>query len=425
MPCTGDVLSILTGPRAYSEIMSSTKAERRPFLRSPWVVPAAVSGAVAVALVSQPLLATGDSNDLPDITAEQLIANVLDAEPQAISGTVVHTARLGLPDMLFTEATGADPISLLGGSSTIRLWTDGAERSRVALLGTMSEYSVVANGPEMWTYSSSEDEAVRYSFSDADLAQLETMSEEARAKMLERKAELPTPQEAAEQALAMVNEFSTVEIDAQTTIAGRDVYQVIVTPTSDETLVERVALAIDGETMIPLRVQTWSTQDTTAPAVEVSFTDVDFGMPSESVFDFSAPASATERDVVIPLPEKDGTDKAIGEKHEMPVVTGTGWETVIEFTDLDFAALLAEDPSSMTGPSERIMGSEEAQEMLEEFTPEHSDGMGLEMGALFEQLTTEVPEGRLFSSALLTALMTDDGRVLVGAVPADTLRALA
>lgn len=404
--------------------MSSTKAERRSFLRSPWVVPVAVSSAVALSLVSQPLFAAGESNDLPEISAEELIVKVLDAEPQAMSGTVVHTARLGLPDMLFTEATGADPISLLGGSSTIRLWTDGEERSRVALLGTMSEYSVVADGPEMWTYSSSDDEAVRYSFSDADLAELESMSEEARAEMLNRKAELPTPQEAAEQALGMVNEFSTVEIDAQTTIAGRDVYQVIVTPNTDKTLVERVALAIDGETMIPLRVQTWSTQDTSAPAVEVSFTDVDFGMPSESVFDFSAPASATQSDVIIPLPEKDGMDKMTGEEREMPVVTGTGWESVVEFTDLDFAAFISEDPSSVTAPSGRIIGSDEAQKMLEEFMPE-SDGMTLETDELFNQLTTEVPEGRLFSTALLNALMTDDGRVLVGAVPADALRALA
>jgi hypothetical protein len=51
--------------------------------------------------------------------------------------------------------------------------------------------------------------------------------------------------------------------------------------------------------------------------------------------------------------------------------------------------------------------------------------MGLDNAALFEQLTTEVPEGRLLSSTLLSILMTDDGRVLVGAVPADTLRAMA
>ncbi|MGO1383347.1 MAG: LolA family protein [Arachnia sp.] len=404
--------------------MSSTTANRRSFFRSPWVVPAAVSGAVAIALVSQPLLATGDANELPEISAEELITKVLDAEPQAMSGTVVHTARLGLPDMLFTEATGADPISLLGGSSTIRLWTDGQERSRVALLGTMSEYSVVADGAEMWTYSSAEDEAVRYSLSDADLAELESMGEEARAEMLERQSALPSPQEAAEQALAMVNEYSTVEIDVQSTIAGRDVYQVIVTPTSDDTLVERVALAIDGETMTPLRVQTWSTQDASAPAVEISFTDVDFGMPSESVFDFTAPASATERDVVIPLPEKDGTDRETGEKHEMPVVMGEGWESVVEVEGMDFAALLSQDPASVTDAGGRIMGSEEAQKMLEEFVPE-SDGMSLEMDELFNQLTTEVPEGDLFSTALLNVLVTDDGRVLVGAISADALRALA
>ncbi len=378
-----------------------------------------------MSLVSQPLFASGDANDLPEITAEQLVSQVLEAEPQAMSGTVVHTARLGLPDMLFTEATGADPISLLGGSSTLRVWTDGAERSRVALLGTLSEYSVVTDGAEMWTYSSSDDEAVHYSFSDADLARLETMGEEARAEALKQQGELPTPQEAATEALARVGEFSTVKVDSQSTVAGREVYQLIVTPDTDKTLVKRVVLSIDGETKIPLRVQTWSTQDNTAPAVEVSFTDVDFSEPSDSVFGFSAPAGATETDVVVPLPEKDGTTTDADTTHEMPVVTGTGWESVVEFKGLDITALLAKDPTAVTGAGERIIGSEEAQKMLEEFMPEHSDGMSLELGALYDQLTTEVPEGRLLSTTLLNILATDDGRVLVGAVPAETLRSMA
>jgi len=49
----------------------------------------------------------------------------------------------------------------------------------------------------------------------------------------------------------------------------------------------------------------------------------------------------------------------------------------------------------------------------------------LDVATLYEQLTTEVAEGRLLSSALLSVLVTDDGRVLVGAVPAETLRSLA
>ncbi|MCG6568455.1 hypothetical protein [Tessaracoccus sp. ZS01] len=406
--------------------MTDSQVDRRSPLRSPWAVPIVVVVAVAASLAAQPLLAAGESNDLPDISAEELVARVLEADPQPMSGTVVHTARLGLPDLLFTEATGADPMSLLGGSSTLKVWTDGEQRSRVALLGAVSEYSVVAAGADLWTYSSSDDEAVHYSVSDADRARLEAMSEEARAEVLARKAELPTPQEAAAEALARADESSTISVDSQMIIAGRDVYQLVVTPDTDATLVERVVVAVDGETMTPLRVQTWSTQDQTAPAVEISFTDVSFQMPNESVFDFSPPAGATEREVVVPLPEQDGAMPSHeGTQHQKPTVTGSGWESVVELQGMDLTKLLAADPGAMSGMPDRLVGSDEAQELMDEFTPDHSGGMGLDNAALFEQLTTEVPEGRLLSSTLLSILMTDDGRVLVGAVPAETLRAMA
>lgn len=399
--------------------------EHRSALRTPWIAPIAVAGVVAVGLLAQPLLASGEGSDLPYLTAEELVAQVMEAEPQAMSGTVVHTARLGLPDLLFTEATGADPMSLLGGSSTLRVWTDGAERARVSLLGTMSEYSVVADGTDVWTYSSSDDEVVRYSVSDADRARLEAMSEEARAEALAEKAELPTPQEAAAEVLAGVEEHSTVRVDSQVSVAGRDAYQLVITPDTDATLVDHVVLAVDGETMTPLRVQTWSTQDETAPALEVSFTDVDFSAPAESVFQFSTPAGATQRDVVVPLPEEGTEMPAHDGDHQQPTVTGTGWESVVELTGVDVAKLIAQDPGAISGMPVPSTGSDEAGELIEEFKPEHGPGMDLDAAALYEQLTTEVPEGRLLSSTLLSVLVTDDGRVLVGAVPAETLRAMA
>ena len=68
------------------------------------------------------------------------------AEPSPLSGTVVYTARLGLPALPFGDVGGANPVALLGGSSTMRVWSDGGERSRVALLGATSEYSVVQDG---------------------------------------------------------------------------------------------------------------------------------------------------------------------------------------------------------------------------------------------------------------------------------------
>ncbi|MDX5399638.1 MAG: hypothetical protein LPK92_07940, partial [Actinomycetes bacterium] len=362
----------------------STTVATRSFLRSPWAVPAAATAAVAIAILSQPLFASAGSSDLPELTAEEIVARALDAEPMALSGTVVHTARLGLPDMSMTEAMGADPLALLGGSSTLRVWTDGEERSRVSLLGTMSEWSVVTDGAEAWTYSSSDDEVVHYTLSDADLARLESMSEEARAEALAQRAELPTPQEAAAEVLDRVEEHSTVAVDSQTTVAGRDAYQLIVTPDTDGTLVDRVVIALDGATMTPLRVQTWSTQDSAAPAAEVSFTDVDFGTPSDSVLAFSAPAGAAQRDVVVPLPSDEELASGENAKPEMPTVTGTGWETVVEFSGMDLVTLMAGDPAALAGSPERLVGSERAQELLGEFIPEGgSDGMEFDTLVLF------------------------------------------
>ncbi len=40
---------------------------------------------------------------------------------------------------------------------------------------------------------------------------------------------------------------------------------------------------------------------------------------------------------------------------------------------------------------------------------------------MLDQLSQPVAGGRAISTALLSILLTDDGRVLVGAVPVDTL----
>lgn len=406
--------------------------------RRRWAVPVAVGAAVAAAFAGPTLVASAGGEGLPDRTAEELLAAVAQAEPQALSGTVVYTARLGLPEIPFVEAGGADPIALLGGSSTLRVWSDGEDRSRVALLGATSEYSVVRDGAEAWTYSSADDEVVHYLLSDADAAryaELEAQLEQGPPP--EVAGDLPTPEEAAAQVLAAAEETSTVSVDGQTTVAGRGAYQLVVTPRSTGTLVARVVVAVDAETSAPLRVQVWSTQDDGAPALEVGFTDVDLTVPDAAVLEFSAPAGADQRDVVVPLPEAPAADAARSQlgtdAHGMPThpdvtVTGEGWDRVVEVAGVDVASLVAGDPAALaTLPEgERTIGSPEAQELLQEFQPADGEGgMELDTSALYEQLTTEVPEGRLLSSTLLSVLVTHDGRVLAGAVPAETLRDLA
>ncbi|MCL3862458.1 hypothetical protein [Actinotalea sp. K2] len=406
---------------------------RRSALRSRWTAPVAVAAVVAGAFLAPPLIASAGPADLPDVTPEQLLAAVAEAEPLPMSGTVVYTARLGLPEIPFAEVSGADPIALLGGSSTLRVWTDGTERSRVALLGSTSEYSVVRDGAEAWTYSSAEDAVVHYSLDEADQARYDALATDLRSgNVPELAGELPTPQEAARLALARAEEFSIVSLDAHTTVAGRDAYQVVVTPRTSATLVSRIVVAVDAETSTPLRVQTWSVQDTTTPALEIGFTDITLATPSDAILAFSAPAGASLKEVVVPLPDApDGAEAHDGSLPDGLTITGSGWETVAQWVGLDVAALVAGDPAALTGlpGAERTIGSESAQELIEEFMPSdgsgHPGAMTLDTTALYDQLTVEVPEGLLLSSTLLNVLVTNDGRVLVGSVPAETLRGMA
>jgi hypothetical protein len=408
--------------------MTSSRRSLSP--RARWAVPGVVAAAVAAA-VGVPALASADGAGLPDVTAEELLTRVAAAEPVPVQGTVVHTARLGLPELPVSEMTGADPLALLGGSSTLRLWSDGGDRSRVSLLGATSEYSVVRDGAEAWTYSSTDDAVTHVSLDPADQARYDALAEGLRTGAAVP-ADLPTPEQAAQQLLAHADEDADVTVDTPTTVAGRDAYQLVVSPTDEGTLVSRVVIAVDAETAAPLRVQVWATADGDAPSLETGFTDVTFTAPDESVLTFSAPAGATTEEVVVPLPE--GDPAAVPAQPTLPegvAVAGSGWSAVVSVAGLDVAGLVGGDPASLgTVPgSERLFGSDAAQDLIGEFVPSDENGKvvhpELDGAALYEQLTTEVPEGRLLSSTLLSVLVTDDGRVLAGAVPADALRAAA
>ena len=295
-------------------------------------MPVVAAAAVGIAFVAPPLLANADSSGLPPITPEQLAAQVATADQQPLSGTVVYTARLGLPELPFSDVGGANPVALLGGSSTMRVWTDGAERSRVALLGDTSEYSVVQDGAQAWTYSSTDDAVVHYSLDAADTATYDDLASKAQAGDLPVSGDLPTPAEASRQAVGLVKMFSTVSLDAQTKVAGRDAYQLVVTPTSQTTLIGRIVVAVDATTNTPLRLQVWSRADAKTPALELGFTDVTFAQPADSVLAFSAPPGASTKDVVVPLPEQQTATAptGLGSLPDGVTVSGTGWDTVVQ-----------------------------------------------------------------------------------------------
>lgn len=108
---------------------------RRPLLR--WVAPgAALAMIIAGSQVAAHWPADAATN-LPPRTAAQLLTYLQQAKPTALSGTITASMSLGLPQL--PAASGSDPtnpMSLLSGSHTAKVWYDGQSSSRIAVLGT-------------------------------------------------------------------------------------------------------------------------------------------------------------------------------------------------------------------------------------------------------------------------------------------------
>ena len=191
-----------------------------------------------------------------------------------------------------------------------------------------------------------------------------------------------------DEALTRLDETTEVTVGTDSRVAGRDVYELILVPRTADTLVGEVRFAIDGENGVALAASV-TARGASAPAFEIAFTQVDFSAPDPAVFAFEpgADITVTEKDVARAR-SHDGmkTDAAA------PVVFGEGWSAVVE-----------------------LPGTSEAGEQSV------FSGLDPEQLAMLESVTTAVEGGRVLQTALVSVLITDDGRVLAGAVPASRL----
>ncbi len=352
-----------------------------------WLAPVVAVGAVGAGIAVPSLAGAADSvDDLAPRSAEQLLAAVSRADVDGLSGTVVSTSRLGLPELPTgggSGGSGGSAVSLpglLAGSTTARVWTSGEDRSRIAVDGPFAEYDVVRDGQDVWTFDSA----------SSDVTHL-VLPEERAAQ--EPREPLPTPQgaltpeQAAQALLASVDETTEVSVGRSAMVADRPAYELVLEPRDAGTLVDQVRIAVDGETSVPLRVQVLGT-DQVEPAIEIGFTAVRFAQPDASVFAFVPPpgSTVTERELPEKGERKDAPAPTAPRTGTAPTVVGEGWSSVVELSGVT--------------------------------VPEASAG-------LVDQLATPVAGGRVVTSALLSVLLLDDGRVLVGAVPAERLVALS
>ncbi|MYW07051.1 DUF2092 domain-containing protein [Streptomyces sp. SID2563] len=395
-------------------------AARRPAGRrkaARYIVPVAVAGVAAATIGLVPALASSGDPDLPKITAQELIEKIAASDTEQFSGTVKISTDLGIPSMgglagsfLSGAAEGgdggkggssADPQSklteLASGTHTLRVAADGPDKQRLSVLDQASEYSLIHNGDDVWAYDSGSNEVYH-----ADGKGKAPHGKEQAAP----EGVPTTPKALAEEALKAADGTTSVSVDGTARVAGRDAYRLVLKPEQKGSTVGSITVAVDAKNGVPLKFTLQPSSGGKA-VVDAGFTSVDFGKPAASSFAFTPPkgAKVTEADDA----KAEGHEKSRGdlgkfkaaEGEGAPKIIGKGWNSIAEFKTPGGAALPSK--ASKDVPAE-------AQQFLD---------------ALGDKVSGKFGSGTVFKTRLINALMTDDGRVYVGAVTKDALVAAA
>jgi outer membrane lipoprotein-sorting protein len=355
----------------------------RPALR--WLVPAAVTVAVVGGGAAAKTIAASAEPSLPERSAAQLLVDLQTARLDGLFGTVRTSADLGLPELPSNAQQGSpDFTGLISGSRTLRVWYSGPDKLRVALLGTLGESDIIRNGRDVWQWDSRSRAAVHRTL-PADAP-----SERPANPNLPR-----TPQEAADLALKAVDPTTIVSTGTNARVAGRTAYELILQPRDTASLISQVRLAVDSGQHVPLRVQVFA-KGRAEPAYEVAFTQISFDRPDDAQFAFNPPPGTTVTESTQEPAKESKEQPEDKDAGTGPTVVGKGWTSVV-VTKLP--------PADPAGPA----GDPAANPFLQQL-PKVSGDWG---------------SGRLLTSRLFSVLLTDDGRVLAGAVAPEKLYEVA
>lgn len=348
--------------------------------RARWALPGIGATIVAAALVVTPLVA-GAAPALPPRTAAELLASTRAAVDHPFSGTVVQTARLGLPDLPrggHGRSTSLSLTSLITGSHTAQIWYAAPDRTRIALIGDFAQTDVIRSGRDAWTWSSADNTAKHLTLPAHDDAKPVASS--------------LTPGQAAEQALAAIDPTTQVTVEGTASIAGRSAYELVLRPRDPRSLVGQVRLAVDSRTSTPLRVEVFASTGT-EPAFETSFTEIQFATPAASLFTFRPPPGAKVSEQTLPAAPTEAQREAFKATSMRPTVVGEGWTTVLVMGGVDVGNVSSPELSAFLRSAKEVSGS--------------------------------YGKGRVIRTALVSALLLDDGRLLVGSVTPDVLEQAA
>ena len=369
--------------------------QRHPGLR--WVAPLTAIAVLAggVAWQNRATAAPG----LEPRSAEQLLTDLASAKPVALSGTVQQQVNLGLPSLPKVSPHGGtnNPLELLNGTKTWRVWTNAKDSQRVALIDGSDEVNLISNPQQTWLWNSATREAVKFD--------KPTTASPSPTPTTPTPTPTITPNEAAKKVLEAIEPTTTVSTGSTTTVAGRDAYQLVLVPTTKGTTVGRITIAVDGQTKLPLQVRVFATGTNTA-SIDIGFTQLRLGSPEASVFQFVPPKGAK-----VLTPEQ---------YRQQQVPTGQPTPTPTK-TGPDKKPAPSKKPASQ--PSAKTVGSSWTQVRVVTNVTLPDDPITTQLLAQLTPVKGAWGTGKLWRGTLVSAVITDDGRVAVGAVEPSLLYA--
>jgi outer membrane lipoprotein-sorting protein len=345
-----------------------------------------VAGVAGLVLLASPAGAGEAPPSLPAISADELVESVLTTEIPALSGSVTMENDLGLP------------IPGLPGSSAegnVRVFTDGEGKHRVQMADRGSETTVIDDGKTVWIWNSTERSVTKAPHDGKD-------GKDAQAhRSLESR--LADPATAARDIVNAMRADSSVEVDGTARVAERPVYQLVLSPKpSERTLLREVRVSVDSETRVPLQIEVLANGQAD-PALKVGFTEFADGAQDPALFRFTPPAGAKVTEEK-PDQELEGrTPEDMFAEFDFATY-GEGWDTVLTAT-LPDGALTMSTPRGDQG-MELPEGAQSPLDLL---------------GTIGKQVSGEFGTGYVIETKVGTALVTEDGKVAIGAVPAQVV----
>ena len=365
--------------------------------RSRWAVPAGALAVTGALIGGIPAITSSASAApaLPARTPAQLLAQLAGEHtaPPPMSGTITETVSLGFPKLPQTGNPNSIT-SLLTGSHTVNIWYASPKHFRLELPQSMSETDVYRDGTTAYLWQSANNSVTKF-----------TLPAKGHKAVTEPATPL-TPQQAANDALAMLGKSTKVTVASNVSVANQAAYTLVLQPKDSRSLIGQVAIAIDASNNVPLSVQVYA-RGASTPAISVGFSQVTFAAPASSDLAFTPSATAKQTTVN----EAHGSKGAAGSSDL--TTTGSDWLTVAELPASVLSGATSFSPSgNNSGPGVAGASAAEAQAALRSLVNDATPVQG------------SWGSGELLRTSLLTMLITDT-KVYVGAVVPSVLEAAA